>query len=486
MRGSRRAGTAAVGWESLAPHRYVMENQMRRLLGLLFIAAILFPAAAGGQAALRGTGLVVVPQASSPIGTSKAGLWTKASDGLPYWRKADGSDVAMASPPFTGLTGVSAPLGGLGTAGSPLTCTNCCTTAGCTFIGDVVAAHYRGPASAAGCLDGGTGGGHASLGTKASTTQVDIASGTIPVAAAGAWNFSQPITGNLTGTASACTLAATSTTSNNLAGYAPTVAGQFPISTGLATWITSTLILPNTNGSAGQMLRSNGTSPIYSTMIYDDAATSGYVAYARAANTLGYEQFVPLANGGTGNAAGTGLPYQPTGLSGMLWSSVDAVNAWILQGNTITDTPANTTYAIYGRFSQPCTLTGFRYYIPASVAASNRPVKYCIWYGGSCINTKTVTESIAGIRTFTFTTPTTIDATHTYATYYLSYYDTSATPHVWYTTKANLKSPYAADTQPFPAGVFSVHNWLNYAVGDANPVSADTNILALEPICTVP
>ena len=38
---------------------------------------------------------------------------------------------------FAGLTGVSAPLGGLGTAGSPLTCTNCCTTDGCTFIGTV-------------------------------------------------------------------------------------------------------------------------------------------------------------------------------------------------------------------------------------------------------------------------------------------------------------------------------------------------------------
>ncbi len=43
----------------------------------------------------------------------------------------------VVPPTFAGLTGVSAPLGGLGTAGSPLTCTNCCTTDGCTFIGTV-------------------------------------------------------------------------------------------------------------------------------------------------------------------------------------------------------------------------------------------------------------------------------------------------------------------------------------------------------------
>lgn len=67
------------------------------LRAFLSLALLLSGSAVYGQAFRVGKGVQITSNATSVVPSGKAGIWNNSSDGLPYWRKTDGSDVAMTS-----------------------------------------------------------------------------------------------------------------------------------------------------------------------------------------------------------------------------------------------------------------------------------------------------------------------------------------------------------------------------------------------------
>lgn len=61
----------------------------------IIVALLVVSTAVYALAPLSGVGLQLENQAASPIATGKSGMWGKTSDGLPYFRKTDGTDIAM-------------------------------------------------------------------------------------------------------------------------------------------------------------------------------------------------------------------------------------------------------------------------------------------------------------------------------------------------------------------------------------------------------
>lgn len=101
----------------------------------LFVLAFVGVLALGGIVAaaipaIRGSGLQVDLNTSATgiIASGKAGLWGKSADGLPYWRKTDGTDVSMSGGGGGGTVIADAPITGDGSSGSHLACAVCAVT----------------------------------------------------------------------------------------------------------------------------------------------------------------------------------------------------------------------------------------------------------------------------------------------------------------------------------------------------------------------
>lgn len=70
---------------------------VKRSDGLVILILLFLAAATAGAAglAVKANAVQFATLATSVIGSGKVGIWAKSADSLPYWRKADGTDIGM-------------------------------------------------------------------------------------------------------------------------------------------------------------------------------------------------------------------------------------------------------------------------------------------------------------------------------------------------------------------------------------------------------
>ena len=97
------------------------QYKLVRLLILLGVLAVMLATAVVvAQPAPQptvGFGFQLTPQTVGPFQLTKVGLWSKLADMLPYWRKADGTDIPLWQGGPTGPTGATGATGGIGPTG---------------------------------------------------------------------------------------------------------------------------------------------------------------------------------------------------------------------------------------------------------------------------------------------------------------------------------------------------------------------------------